>query len=267
MPKRIAFVIGSIIAFLILIWILNWAQSLAINDRILNINRDIAIGILGSIAASCAFYCIIESFIHFSDTAGRTHLMRLMRFEETYGISDVIPNKSGKDAIDLYTSSIKDAQVRVWAMGISNNQFIDQHLKNIQARKLLKPTLDVKILFFDPESTVSNGRIKKGTPLINLFDFPEKIYSSNKRPFNVRDHSEKVKQDPSLASAYFVTLPSYFSMLVIDDRVFFFPFLAIAEDAASNPIIVLNAQKNLGSKLVKHFEKLASNALLCHKVS
>lgn len=148
MSRRISFIVGSLILFLVFIWILHWAQSLPPSGQILNLSRDVAIGILGSIAASCAFYSALELLLYLSDASGRAELARIKRFEEQYGISDVLLNKSGDNAIGLYQSSIKEARTRVWAMGISNNQFIDQHWDRIKIRKMENPTLEVKILFF-----------------------------------------------------------------------------------------------------------------------
>lgn len=266
MPKRIPFVVMSVFLFLVIIWILLWVQSLGQGARVWGLNRDVAIGVLASVAASCAFYAVLETGIHISDSSGRAELTRLSRFEDQYGISDALLNKSGDNAIELYRKSIQEAKIRVWAMGISNNQFIDQHWTNIKARKLQEPLLNVTVLFFDPESTVSRIGIQEGTPLINLFDFPEATYNSDKRASNVHKHSREIALDSIRPSVYLVTLPSYFSMMVVDDRVFFFPFLAIAEDAASHPILVLDANKNLGERLVKHFIQLTRNTLLCRKV-
>lgn len=267
MTNKPYFLYAAFVLFLLALLIIVGIQDTEDNSRIWNFEKAVALSIMVSIAASAIFFFIVEFFRFLFDRALSKELQKLKMLEETHGIEKIYLSKSEPEVINDYKSTISNAKKRIWALGLSNNQFVEQHLASIKDRMHKHNDLDVRVVFFDPDARVSRKEEIVDYPLVNLFDYPHNIYESNKREYDIYKFSKKITSDKEVqVKAYFALIPSYFSMMVVDDKVFFFPFLVLPEDASSNPVMVINANTKFGNRLVDHVEHLTSNSFLCKKL-
>lgn len=244
-------------------------QDMPEQMRILNFDRNVLLSIVASLSASGAFFLVVESFRSWNESIISRDADRLKKIEETLGIKGVFTSKSQAEAIAEYKKRINDAKSRIWAVGLSNNQFLEQHSAVIKVRKQSHPFLDVRVFFFDPDALVSSVPANLPShPLINLFDFPKQVYMSEKRANDARHFAQRIIADTATgATVHFALIPSYFSLMIVDDIAFFFPYLMAPEDASSNPMMMVDTKGEIGSRLVEHVQQLLGNPLLCRQVT
>lgn len=262
-----AFIVGAVILGLAALLLTVGVQDLPDNARVLNFERPVLLSIMTSVAASAAFFAVIETLRYFSDQKTAAITQRLERFEKELGIRDVFSSKSEREIVRKYKRAVAGARTRVWAVGLSNNQFLEQHSDTIKQQRRAHANLDVRVHFFDPAATVSNAPAGiSSLPLINLFDFPTSLYQSDKRKSAARAFAARILADTELrARVFFILVPSYFSLMIVDEIAFFFPYLAAPEDASSNPMMMVDTAGEIGIRLVQHVEQLAANPLLCRE--
>lgn len=263
------FIVGGVLFTLVAIILTISIQDLPETTTILALDRTSWLSIMTSVAASGTFLVAVEVYRALADRHAREQAARLHRLEVELGIRDVFSSKSDGNIIAAYKVAMANARSRVWAMGLSNNQFLEQHSATLKARRRLHPNLDIRLYFFDPDATVTSAKQAiKSLPLVNLFDFPRSIYKSEKRSADAKNFVEKVQADSELlARVYAVLSSSYFSLMIIDDDAFFFPYLAAPEDASSHPMLMVNTRGEIGRRLVQHVEQLTANVLLCRSLN
>jgi hypothetical protein len=242
------------------------AQAMGPNETFLTFKRDVCVAVTCSLAASGAFFAVFEWLRGKAETREARDAESFRRIQRGLGVREIFNSKTQGEAIASYRDAVRNARLRVWALGRSNDQFLDQHALSIKERKISHPNLDVRVFCFDPEATVTNRpQNMTGVPLINLFDFPRQVYTSEKRSIDVRDCAAKILSDSALgAKVFFVVLPSYFSMMIVDDIAYFFPYL---DDASSNPMLAVDTTRPLGRRLEAHVRQLQSNPLLCREIT
>lgn len=265
--RALPYIICSLILMLVVLLIIVGVQDLPEQSRILNLQPMVLLSILASVAASSAFFTIVEVFRALTERASAKEAARLERFEKELGIKDVFSSKSQREIIKIYKEAVSNAQSRIWAVGLSNNQFLEQHQTTIKLRRHAYPALDVRVHFFNPDAEVNEkGLGFTDYPLINLFDFPKSIYKSDKRKNDAREFAKDILSDKGIsARVFYILLPCYFSLMIVDETAFFFPYLAAPEDASSNPMMMVSTSGEIGTRLVQHVEQLAANTLLCRE--
>ncbi len=213
-----SFLLGAIVFTLLFLLATVGVQDLPDNSRIANFDKTVLLAMLTSVAASGAFFIVIETFRLITDKSQAQLRTRLARFETEFGLIDIFHSKSQNEAIQAYTAAVADSTFRIWAIGISNNQFLDQHSHSIKVRRTLYPDLDLRVYFFDPDATVSSPQLNTDQTdtdkykLITLFDFPKSLYTSQKRSADVGHFSNRMISDRSLgAKVFYLLIPAYFS--------------------------------------------------------
>lgn len=261
------FILGSIVLTLATLLVVVGFQDMPESARFLNFERAVLLSITTSMAASGVFFAVVESFRALTDRHSAKISERLKHLERDLGIQDVFSSKSQRETIEKYKLTIASACFRIWAVGLSNNQFLEQHSAIIKQRRRSKPALDVRVHFFDPDASVSHALTEiESFPLVNLFDFPRTLYQSEKRRTDIRAAASSVLKDQELrARVFYVLVPSYFSLMIVDNTAFFFPYLVAPEDASSNPMFMIDTSGEIGERLVQHVEQLCTNPLLCRE--
>ncbi|WP_151950683.1 hypothetical protein [Aliarcobacter butzleri] len=219
-------------------------------------NSSIILSVLSSIIASI----LILFCYRFFDGKDRINTKIFKKF----GIKDLYSKKT--DAVDDFTDCIKNAKKRVWAIGMTNGAFIREQKDNIANTLERNDGLDVKIVYWDDCTKVikrDNNKsiidIQKALESQLSINCLNDISDSNsiqtiqgsivqlKAKISV-EHQERVEIG-------FLSIPSSFSCLLIDNDLYFFPFLCGKESNIS-PMIRCHAKKDIGQPIVKHFEHI-----------
>ena len=168
--------------------------------------------------------------------------------------------RGSTEIVSFYRRVVATARTRIWAIGMTNKHFVEQHLDTV-LEVVESRSVDFVLAFWDPESlvTMSNG----GRPwsIVELQSCIEGAADGSEqwarvvkdREVRVVERVEQLSRLRGTVRILRVTLPTSISCLVVDDSVFFFPFLARA-DSTNDPAIYRSAEGTVGSALVEHFE-------------
>ena len=162
--NRVIYLLIGIIIFIASGWLTVIAASQTSanpNHTQFGIPTSIWIGILGSISASGIFFTISETLRWIFESTVSRNYKRLRFYEDTVGIKEFYSQKGSEKANKDYKRAIAAARHRVWAFGISNGEFISEHLAGLIDRKKRFPQLDICICFVDPQTNI---KIKKKPP-------------------------------------------------------------------------------------------------------
>jgi hypothetical protein len=186
-----------------------------------------------------------------------------------HGFKDAFRQRGSSDIVQLYKDIITGARQRVWAFGMSNRNFFDQHESTIISL-IQNRTIDVVIAFWNPYAQISVVNAPASFPArkpLGLLETQSRLEDAAGTDWasviedRQREFLSKVdllrSRKGQLRIAY-LTIPTNITCLVVDDELFFFPFLA-GVDSTSNPTIRCSANTGLGECITSHFQKLLAN--------
>ncbi len=182
-----------------------------------------------------------------------------------FGLTNLYEKKT--DAVADFNKALKKCKQRVWAIGITNKAFIKQQKNSFNNLIENNCSIDIKIVFWDDCSKiVKNNEVNKSIIDVQLAlenqlsiscfnDIREQnlyidIISTLKEINN--EIKEEFKKNIEIG---FITSPSNFSCLVIDDNIFFYPFLSTGESNLT-PMISCDADGIIGKSILEHYEYL-----------
>ena len=234
---------------------------------VLGVPIDAWIGTLGSISASGIFFSVSEALRWTFDANVSRNYERLHFYEHVVGIRDYFSQKGSDDAREDYRKAIAAARHRVWAFGISNGEFITEHLAGLIAKKKRTPAFDVCICFVDPDTKITNTQLQVPCDLTQvwLFDITRDAGSA--------DNSSRVRKRVTSAvdqiaashvdiAIKFVSTAGYVSAMVVDDVIYVFPFTALSTDNTRTPYLKLVATSQMGQRFLSFFENIKDHSLL-----
>lgn len=269
--ERSVYLLTGLLIFLICGWLTVAAVSAVANNpdaTIFGIPTSIWIATLASIGASGIFFLVSEALRwSFDRSVGRCH-RRLHFYEHTVGILDFFSQK-GSDAANYdYGSAIASARNRVWAFGISNGEFISEHLDGLVAKKKKFPQLDVCICFVDPDTTLclqTSARTEK-VSLVSLFDITrdDGLVTDNSSRVVTRVHQVRRALEEARVSIdiRLISAGGYLSAMVVDEIIYLFPFTAVSKDNTRTPYLKINVHSSMGHALVEFLTHLKNHPRL-----
>lgn len=157
-----------------------------------------------------------------------------------------------------YEKCIGRAKTRVWAIGMTNLSFFSNH--NERIKDLLESRqVDVRVAFWDPRSRIVRGASSDLN--LHLLDIQSSLEGEAERgetwERTIRDRYTPLLKAVEQGSVrgklrvYYLTMPTNFSCLVVDDDVFFFPFLSRTQ-SWQQPILHASASAGVGAKIIDH---------------
>ncbi|MFW2516357.1 hypothetical protein [Aliarcobacter butzleri] len=219
-------------------------------------DNSLEISVLASMIASI----VILLFYRFFDAKDKINI----DIFEKFGVKDLYSKKT--EAVSDFTNSIKKAKKRVWAIGMTNGAFIREQQDHIANNLKKNDRLDVKIIYWDDCTKVIKQDNNKS--IIDIQKALESQLSINclndiNDGNSMKEIQDSIKQLKTKISVEhqerieigFLSIPSSFSCLLIDDDLYFFPFLCGRESNIA-PMIRCDAQKDIGQPIVKHFEHI-----------
>lgn len=217
----------------------------------------------GSVFASFVFMCLQIITGLLKDATPKS-------FENIY--NDLVADKGlcavhfqrGSDIlIKEYQEKLKNASSRVWAIGITNRHLLNQHLSSIM-QLISTKKIDVMIAFWNPETEIvlspgTNKKTYKAVDFHSLIEhgtqssYSELIQNQQK---NIKDKTDAIKNTQGHIRVLSLSTLTNFTCFIIDDDLYFFPFLARAVESTNDPTIHCSVQTGLGKIIIQHFEQL-----------
>lgn len=270
LSRSIYLLVGALV-FVTSGW-LTLASVIALSEdathQVLGIPTSIWIGTLGSISASGIFFTISESLRWLFDSTVSRNYQRLRFYEEIVGIKDFFSQKGSESANIDYGQALASAKHRVWAFGISNGEFITEHLDNLIAKKKRQPALDVCISFVDPETKVILPGQGDHTSLsqVQIYDLTRdgsRTSDDSSRVFNYLAKAMSSIQDAGITFDLRLVSPAgYLSAMVIDDTIYMFPFTAVSKDNTRTPYLKVSAGSQIGGAMLDYLEAVRTHRRL-----
>jgi len=225
-------------------------------------DKDLTLSILSSMLAGAIVFLLIELF---------TKIYLAGKKESTAIYYDEMFVKNGVEEIFLtrginseYEKRIKKAENRIWAIGMTNGNLIKHQLDNIISRITFVENIDVVISFWSATSSFTKAyETQKDISIIN-----QQLHIEDKKTIEnklITNRFEQIKKKyisvrntkSGKLKIVEMTLPSNFTCFIIDDDVFFFPFLSAVE-STSSPIILCNINRGIGKEIYKHMKYVLS---------
>lgn len=245
----------AIIAFFVFLVIeRDHAQS------IWGVSRDSWQSVATSILAAAIFLFIQWIITLLQETEPILYKNSWNEFVNTFGLKKIYNQRGSREIQKLYSKLIQNAKYRIWAFGMTNKHFVHQH-KDQVLKKLLKQNIDVVIGFWDPNTVITNSKTQISKPIIDIQNYIENntesknlqvIIEKRQKEFIKDLQKHKVKGTLKIIN---ISIPSNISCLIIDDDVFFFPFLS-GPDSTNDPIINCCLENGIGKSVFEHFDQV-----------
>ncbi len=235
--------------------------------RVLGFKPTTAVAIAGSLLASAlfGFTSLAVSALRRGHEAGYQRLREAVA--DAGGIEYVFDERGGGRARQQYDQLIDGARSRVWAIGMTLEGFTEQHADRIANLVGLGLVQDVKIAFWHPGVELVSDNFRR-----NILDIQQALETGNAPRGNDSWSDEveaRVQRIRSVVpwcnprrgrfSVHYLRLATNVTCLVIDDRVFFFPFVSGAPSHA-HPTIEAHARYGIGKAIVSHYERVLKDS-------
>lgn len=255
-------------------FMLTIAQLAADNGSFLTISKISWLSVTGSVLASTIFLVIQSLTNAIKEGRDSTYKVSYISLVDQFGIKDVYQQR-GSEAIRIkYKSLMSGCRDKMYAVGMSNRHFLEQHTDKI-LEALQKHSVDIVIAFWNPTSTM---KIFSGNEIVdkNILDIQcllengassaaDWIGNITTRQIRLRDKVKELQNVTGELRIVNISHPANFTSLIIDDDVFFFPFLAGAE-STNDPTLHCSASTGVGTSILQHFNRLFSDKEVCQTV-
>lgn len=190
------------------------------------------------------------------------------------GLHSVFPQKGSVEAQSSYRNSLRNAKDRVWAFGMTNGNLIDQHWSDI--RNLLgRNSIDVVIAFWSPHSKLITPRHSvKERHILTVQDMVEKGSASaqvnwdkmiEERQSWIKAAFGEIKSPQGRLRIISISKVTNFSCFIIDNHVYFFPFLH-GPHSNNEPMIYCDAVAGFGKNIAEHCHKTLNGGKLSEEI-
>ena len=231
----------------------------------LSISKATWVAVTASVLASTLFY-FIQSLINFLKEGEKcTYKDAYDNIIDGFGVKAIYDQRGSSEIQEAYRQRVESCSKMIWAFGMTNRHFIDQHFTKI-GELLRDKDIDCLIAFWNPSAFLddqSSGSRKNileiqqnlESNLTSDADWKTSIEVLQGRVIERIQKLLPIKGKVKIAN---VTTPSNFSCLIIDDDVFFFPFLA-GPESTNDPMLLCSTKVGIGKAVLSHFRKLVSD--------
>jgi hypothetical protein len=242
--------------------------------RLINKSKNSWLSVTASMFAATLFL-FLQSFMNLiNSTEDNLYKLKYEEFVETFKLKEIFPQRGSIDIVNLYQKLTKKAEKRIWAIGMTNRHFIDQHKDSI-TKALQNHNIDIVIAFWNPTSTIEsiiNGKQKKHNMLDIQYALEDAASSNTNWEDSIKERQRKFKNhieenSPLKGELRIVDLshPTNFTCFVIDDELFFFPFLS-GPESTNDPTIHCNITDGIGKRIYDHFDRVLNGNFIVDTV-
>lgn len=232
----------------------------------LSIPKATWVAVTASVLASTLFFCIQSVINYLRDGKDDTYKYVYEKMVDGFGVKEIYDQRGSTDIQEQYKSRIAASTRRVWAFGMTNRHFVDQHFEKLEDL-LVNRDVDVLISFWNPAAYLVDESTGDKN---NILEIQQKLESNLTYDADWKNAIEKVqerlvgrvKKLTNIKGALRVaniTTPCNFSCLIVDDDIFFFPFLA-GPESTNDPMLHCTTTIGIGNAIFNHFNKLVTDS-------
>ncbi|MCA6128689.1 hypothetical protein [Thalassolituus oleivorans] len=260
---------AGIIIFISILIVLNVEGRSGSGPLLLGLSKSSLLAISGSILASSLFW-VVNRVIHLLDTSQKSVVNDYFKHtHDEFGLKHIFDQRGGQDILNLYKELLTKAERRIWAIGMTNQSFTQQHLPIILQRCEHISGIEVKLLFWNPNAKI----VVKDFPPTHIHEIQTKLEHKANSETNwiskVDGYLNSLKSQISAygelkgrIDIYYITMPTNISCLVVDDDIFFFPFLSRGSSNL-DPHMHFDATRGIGKIIVEHYDEVLKSTEYC----
>ena len=234
------------------------------------LSKETVVRVAGSMFASALFFFLIQLLLALRTAPKEADHAYFAQMNVEHGVKNVFVQRGGKEALSAYEKALQTASHRIWAVGLSNRRFLNHQIDALHAALTrARKHIDVKVVFADPDC-----RLRIGTREISILDVQTHLEDKTEAAVDwhtvINDGIDRLRRLPTgpgagHLSVYLLRSPCFFTCLVVDDEVFFFPMVARA-GSSQDPTIHVCAKGPLGTSIIDHLEGLVRMSNYCECV-
>jgi len=257
------FVIGLIAMLIFLL-----AASYKGTESFLGIPIFSWIGVAGSVLAAFIFSLLVWIIELLGQAKTRFHEEYYNSIGRTQGVKDVISQRGDDNTVNLYSKCLKKARTRAWAIGMSNNHLVRQHtdvfLELIQSHEI-----DIVIVFWSPFTKLLTPKhpVNQRCVLAAQEMIENEVPTDTNWETIIQGRQDDLKRVIGTAlnirgrfRIINISGVTNFSCFILDDEVFFFPFLR-GPDSTNEPTIRCDATLGIGKRVMEHIDRLINGPI------
>jgi len=250
-----------LVSILLIIIILILLIPYVINDQfILYDDKGLTLSLLGSILAGSIVFLTIQFFSKL--LLSSTKVSNEIYYKDMF-IDNGLETIFDKRGINIeYAKRISKSKKRIWAIGMTNGNLIKHQLENILKQVAFRKEMDVIISFWAPNTILNSNSSPATFQPVSIINQQLKIEDGKTiSPNIITDRIDSIKKRYEAVKTSKTgnlkilesSLPSSFTCFIIDEDIFFFPYLSTVE-STSSPTILCNINRGIGKVIFEHFE-------------
>ena len=102
-------------------------EGQAAKDVFLSISKGTWLSVAGSLLASALFLFLHNVLAMLQEARSQVPEQYFARVHDSFGLKEVYRQRGGDEIRQLYLQLLGNAKRRVWAVGMTNNSFLEQH--------------------------------------------------------------------------------------------------------------------------------------------
>jgi hypothetical protein len=263
-----------VISFIISFLLFKIAENSDATGKFMGLSDESWLSVTASMFAATLFL-FLQSFIGLiSATEENVYRQKYREYVDTFELRNIFSQRGAPDILAVYESIIRNATKRIWAIGMTNRHVIDQHTDSI-VNAIRRHPIDVRIAFWNPASKIQIAH-REEDKLASLIDIQCELedgaagHANWDSTIKGRQNRLKARVEESgscegMIRIINISLPSNFSCLVVDEDLFFFPFLS-GPESTNDPIIHCSANGGIGKRVYEHFERIMESGLVSETI-
>ena len=222
--------------------------------------------VFGSLLAASIFL-LVQFIIRITGEAkDKIHKEQYNHLCEEQGIKKIYAQRGSNEIVDLYKSLIKKSSRRVWAIGMTNRHFCDQHFDIILPKIKSIKDFECIVSFWNPNINLVSSDSTFHENIISIQEMIENGVSNradyvsvlNERTDRLTQKINDVNYPKGSIKLIYTSIPTNFTCFVIDNDIFFFPFLSSPE-STNTPTIHCDATIGIGLQILNHVDSITKN--------
>jgi len=239
-------------------------------NEILGLSKAIWIAISGSVLASAIFTILFGSINYFIAAKEKMEEDYFKKYHNEFGIKTIYSQRGNEEVCKEYSDLLSKAKSRIWAIGIDNSNFYNDHIGILKYKFQTETLIDILVCFLSTDSKIKlhpNQSDEQEIEISNAFyilsDGIDKNMNSatTKRINSLINTFETINKRTGRLRIFELTSSTFFTTFIIDDDVFFFPYVCTSSELSKTPIIRVSANLTLGEHIIKHYEKIFNRDL------
>jgi hypothetical protein len=260
-----SYIIFSLLITIIFFLLTALLKYIPDGNEFLGLSKAIWMAISGSVLASAIFAFFFGGINYFRAAKEKMEENYFKKYHNGFGIKSIYSQRGNEEVSKEYSDLLKNAKSRIWAIGIDNHNFCNDHIDILKHKFQTKASIDILVCFLSTDSKIklhpnqsNEQEIEMSNAFNKLSDGIDKNMNlaTTERINSLINNFKPITERAGRLRIFELTSSTFFTSFIIDDDVFFFPYVCTSNELSKTPIIQVSANSILGEHIIKHYEKI-----------